>query len=614
MVEAEVKMSIARRWIPILATGLAVALVPADSPAAEKEGLSPTTRQLLRERKLQKLARKDAPEAIRELDRWRLAGGPESISLAIAEVALAAARKAPSGDARGLFLCAAAANWPKVLEQAAGEGGPALELYDEAVEGLIDALQGTSSAALRGGTDEIDGPLARYRLSWVDAGPEWTPATHAFQPTSGIRPKKNPLEDRQGLGTPVVAINRAEDEEDEPEREEGLFEIYKYYYPLTAVLELSAGEGDQPRSAVVRLLDPRLTESHEIAGKEYPLSIDIGAQFSALEQETDVIFARKGVLKSGKYLSLTSLYLSEPLRPGKIPLVLTHGLASSPATWAASVSEFMLDPTIRQNYQVWFFAYSTGVAFPYTASLLRASLLEAMDHLDEMGADPASDRVVMIGHSMGGLLTRMQVTDTGMTLWDAVFSESPEEIDLPAEDVDELLRILVVEPLPFVERAVFCSTPHRGSKWAANSAGKLGASLVRLPKETLDLSRRIALGAGDDFTDEAAQYEKVPDSVQSLQPRNPLLVALDTLPVEPGVSYHSIIGDRGKGDTPDSSDGAGPYWSSHLDGAASEKIVPSGHSTQRHPEGVEELRRILLLHLEEGSHSPSLVPRVPEGC
>ena len=235
-----------------------------------------------------------------------------------------------------------------------------------------------------------------------------------------------------------------------------------------------------------------------------------------------------------------------------------------------------------------------------------------MDRLDEVGANPASDRVVMMGHSMGGLLTRMQVTDTGMTLWDAVFSESPEEIDLPAEDVDELIRVLVVEPLPFVERAVFCSTPHRGSKWAANSAGKLGASLVRLPKETLELSRRMALSARDAFTDEAAQYKKVPDSVQTLQTKNPLLVALDTLPVEPRVSYHSLIGDRGKGDTPDSSDGAVPYWSSHLDGAVSEKIVPSGHSTQRHPEGIEELRRILLLHLKEGSRSPPLVPPVPE--
>ena len=600
VVDAEVNMPSARRWIPILATGLAVALMPAGSSAAEKDGMSPATRQLLREQKLQKLARHDAPEAIRELDRWRLAGNPEGIGTAIAEVALAAARKAPSGDAKGLFLCAAAANWPEVLEQAAGEVGSALELYDEAVEGLIDALQETRSAALRGGTDEIEGPLARYNLSWVDAGPEWTPATHAFQPTSGIRPKKNPLEDRQGLGTPVLAIERAEDEEDEPEREEGLFEIYKYYYPLTAVLELSAGEGDQPRSVVLRLLDPRLAESHEIAGNEYPLSIDIGAQFLALEQETDAIFAKKGVLKSGKYLSLTSLYLSEPLRPGKIPLVLTHGLASSPTTWAASVSEFMLDPTIRQSYQVWFFAYPTGVAFPYTASLLRTSLLEAMERLDEVGANPASDRVVMMGHSMGGLLTRMQVTDTGMTLWDAVFSEPPEEIDMPAEDVDELIHILVVEPLPFVERAVFCSTPHRGSKYAANSAGKLGASLVRLPKETLDFSRRIALSGGDAFTDEAAQYKKVPDSVQTLQPKNPLLVALDTLPVDPRVSYHLLIGDRGKGDTPDSSDGVVPYWSSHLDGAASEKIVPSGHSTQWHPEGVEELQRILLLHLEEG--------------
>jgi hypothetical protein len=38
--------------------------------------------------------------------------------------------------------------------------------------------------------------------------------------------------------------------------------------------------------------------------------------------------------------------------------------------------------------------------------------------------------------------------------------------------------------------------------------------------------------------------------------------------------HHSIIGDRGKGDTPNSSDGVVPYWSSHLATAKSEKIVP----------------------------------------
>jgi hypothetical protein len=62
-------------------------------------------------------------------------------------------------------------------------------------------------------------------------------------------------------------------------------------------------------------------------------------------------------------------------------------------------------------------------------------------------------------------------------------------------------------------------------------------------------------------------------------------------------SLHSIIGDRGRGDTPDSSDGVVPYWSSHLDGARSERIVPSGHPAHQNKQGMEEVDRILRLNL-----------------
>ncbi|MEM7602879.1 MAG: alpha/beta hydrolase, partial [Verrucomicrobiota bacterium] len=85
-------------------------------------------------------------------------------------------------------------------------------------------------------------------------------------------------------------------------------------------------------------------------------------------------------------------------------------------------------------------------------------------------------------------------------------------------------------------------------------------------------------------------------SVQSLRPDSPVSVALKTSPFNPGVQYHSIIGDRGKGDTPDSSDGIVDYWSSHVDGAESELIVPTDHTSYTHPESVADLKRIIRLH------------------
>jgi hypothetical protein len=75
---------------------------------------------------------------------------------------------------------------------------------------------------------------------------------------------------------------------------------------------------------------------------------------------------------------------------------------------------------------------------------------------------------------------------------------------------------------------------------------------------------------------------------------------LDSAPFAPGLKFDSIIGDRGKGDRINSTDGIVGYWSSHLDGAQSELIVPAGHTDAHlHPNTIADLRRILILNLHE---------------
>jgi hypothetical protein len=91
-----------------------------------------------------------------------------------------------------------------------------------------------------------------------------------------------------------------------------------------------------------------------------------------------------------------------------------------------------------------------------------------------------------------------------------------------------------------------------------------------------------------------------PVSFEPLRPTTASFVQSTGSPSHPGVTYHSIMGDCGKDDTPNSSDGVVPHWSSHMDGAASEKIVPSGHSAHQNPEGIKEVGRILHLHLKSG--------------
>jgi hypothetical protein len=93
---------------------------------------------------------------------------------------------------------------------------------------------------------------------------------------------------------------------------------------------------------------------------------------------------------------------------------------------------------------------------------------------------------------------------------------------------------------------------------------------------------------------------RLPNSVSNLAPKSPYLAVLNKQRIQ--APYNSIIGNRGKpGPLADSTDGVVPYWSSHLDGAKSECIVPGPHGSCELPQTIAELDRILRLHLKSSS-------------
>lgn len=106
------------------------------------------------------------------------------------------------------------------------------------------------------------------------------------------------------------------------------------------------------------------------------------------------------------------------------------------------------------------------------------------------------------------------------------------------------------------------------------------------------------------------KLNRMPNSIDTLSPNDPFVKIMNALPLAKGVPYHSIIGDRGRGDTPNSSDGVVPYWSSHVGGAESEKIVPSGHGADQNPEGIAEVVRILKEHIESKGSVTKRQPRI----
>jgi pimeloyl-ACP methyl ester carboxylesterase len=400
-----------------------------------------------------------------------------------------------------------------------------------------------------------------------------------------------------GLGVKLVAHRRVElaDSPDPLDR----FHPRELRVSATAVVSPVGGLKDQAwrrNPTTLAFLDPFIDRSVRLGNREVPLAGDrttpLAIEVSQGSLPTleltglfDSDFKRPGV-EAG-------LYLLRPYQPGKIPVVLVHGLYSSPRAFLQTMNELENDPEIARRYQFWVFLYPTGQPIPTSALELRTSLFRIRETLDPNLTDPSMDRMVLIGHSMGGLLSKMMAQNSGLTLWDAAFQRTPKDLKASPEVRKLLDEALIFQPMPFVSRVVFIATPHRGSPIADQWFGRTIASLIRRTSLQAQISKELVDLNGPDLI--APELRRMPlNAIGNLRTDSPILKALDQIPINPKVPYHSIIPQIG-GVLP--TDGVVPYRSSHLEGAESELIVPGVHSSQQDPDVTAELRRILKLHL-----------------
>jgi pimeloyl-ACP methyl ester carboxylesterase len=307
----------------------------------------------------------------------------------------------------------------------------------------------------------------------------------------------------------------------------------------------------------------------------------------ARERPERLGFAR--VINPQKYADTARLTQLQPFDPARTPVIFVHGLQETPASWTPMFDSLRNDPWIREHYQFWVYSYPSGYPYPYSAALFRQDL----DGIDR--AFPNHKRVVLIGHSMGGMICRLMIMDAGDKIWRDFFATSPAKTPLSSDTRKLLEESLVFNHRPDVQRVIFISTPHRGSKMASGWIGRIGAALVRTPRlfTSVYTSTKPLL-----VSDPAARtLKRMPNSVDTLEPNDRFVQGVDKLPITRGIPYHSIMGDRGRGNRPNSSDGIVPYWSSHVDGAQSELIVDSGHDAQTNPEAIREVERILKKNL-----------------
>ena len=383
-------------------------------------------------------------------------------------------------------------------------------------------------------------------------------------------------------------------------------------HTLTAILDFDRMVDGKPTLRTI----PRLMNEHIFIGKNkvrQPLAANFSVPIALFWKLSDADGTELlGAFRPKKAINTMGLYFSEPYDPRKIPVVFTHGLMSGPATFANLTNRLLVDPVIRENYQFWFFGYPSGLAWTIPASRQRQALKELMQEYNPRGTSREMNNIVMVGHSMGGLITRFNNSTKPWTLMKGVFELSPETFEgmtlenwkkgmaplhYDEQTLERLQNNFIFSPPQGVTRIVYMATPHRGSTFADNWIGRLGQRLIDLPSDMLEEVTRIATLSRGMFLLNPLQLKDELTSIRQLSPNSSLVKYMSELRGSPNVPVHSIIGDRGRNDTPNSSDGVVKYHSSHLDWSASEKIVPSGHSVQDDPASALELRRILREHL-----------------
>lgn len=402
---------------------------------------------------------------------------------------------------------------------------------------------------------------------------------------------------RDGLGVPLVAFRR--NDPSNPDEPQDHYYPPKIWAPATAIL---APGGTPGASATLYLIDSyHDLDAARFAGP-WGLAYDRAVP-SALEvARGNLVVVELGGLLCAELLygQPTGILMLGPYEPGKIPVVFVHGVVSSPpSAWIRAYLELRGDPALRARYQFWAFQYPTGLPIPSSAARLRAALLEARETFDPTHADPAFDRMVLIGHSMGGLLSKMMTQESGTALWDVLFRNSFEELRASDELRERLAGIFIFHPLPFVRRLVFISTPHRGSRWGNRLIGRLTSKLIPHNEVTREAIRELIRRNGPDVLTGELRGNRL-NSIGVLAVGSPTIDALARLPIDRRVPYHSIIPQiRTPWGHSLKSDGIVGYWSSHIEGARSEFIVAGNHFAQKRPEVIAELRRILWEHLAE---------------
>ncbi len=411
-----------------------------------------------------------------------------------------------------------------------------------------------------------------------------------------------------GLGVPLIATRNLNGSKEDAAR---AFYPHEACFAATAFFRFEGTLADLGtlRCGRMELYNPLTIQAIPVAGQTVPLETDLTTPLAYFLAHNDLTELGEyvGFLRGDLIRSQTGMRMLSPYQPGKIPIVLVHGLLSSPLTWAPVINDLQADPVLRERYQFWYYYYPTAAPYLSTAAQLRRELDQLRNEVDPKHQDPALDNMVLVGHSMGGLIANLMTIDSGDDFWKLVSNEPFEKLKLPADARVELEQTFFFQRQSCVKRVIFVATPHQGSKLSPSPLGRLAVHLAQMPSEIRTIHSDLIKDNPD--LAKVLRDRALPTSIDLLAPGAPALQLMAHRPRPDHVHYHTIAGTIRASSSKvefwllggsDDGDGVVPYSSAHIDNADSELRVWADHfHVHHHPLAIQEVRRILMEHYQE---------------
>ena len=428
--------------------------------------------------------------------------------------------------------------------------------------------------------------------SWINDGDETVdPATYdQLFPASTVRSATRIDEPKtiEGIGVACVGWSHTDTPSDPATN---FLPPTGISHAVTAVLTFENGDPQW------RLYERYDQESVTIGGRELPLAGDFSAALAVFEDRCELSdFGILELLLPEEYYKDTGIFAADDYDPDKIPIVFIHGVNSNPFSFIQLIDRLVRYPEVRKNFQFYFFYYPTGEGWIFSASNFRDSVQQLRPRFDPDGTNPNFDQMVVVAHSMGGLITRASVSTNPEVIYNSWFSCPIDELRGSSRNRELMRKTFAYQPLTGIERVIFMATPHRGSKLANIGILTLISKLMKLPAELSTGILDVVTENGINLLEGNVENFRVPTSIDELSPDNRTIKAVSNLRFPDEMHVHSVIGSRlGKLKT----DGIVPYWSSHIDEAESERVIESNHSVPKQKMAAEETLRILREHLTE---------------